>query len=177
VVGGLFSGKPNPEVRALLQELIPPEAGEVTQEAIDKASGPRGQGMLDMLGFGGYSFMDAMMGQTEIHGTRHGRRVSLYFGLSGAKPMVTTRVDTTAAPFEVSFKDKESKLASMGLPPGVLDVLMRLGPLEKGVRVYGGHDGIMIERVRSSKDAATWKGTIQWLNDLRMAESLADAFG
>jgi hypothetical protein len=178
VVGSLFSSKPNPEVQALLRVLIPPEVGEIPDEAIDQASSPRGKGMLELLGFAGYSFMDALMGQTEMSGTRHGRRVSLYFGLSGGgKPMVTTRVDVAAAPFEVSFKDKETKLASMGLPPGVLDVLMRMGPLEKGVRVYGASDAITIERKRSSKDAASWKGTIQWLKDIRLAESLADAFG
>jgi hypothetical protein len=76
----------------------------------------------------------------------------------------------------VSFKDKGAKLDSMGLPPGVLDVIRQLGPLDKGVRVEGGVAGITIDRKRSSKDAASWKGTIQWLNDVRMAESLADVF-
>jgi hypothetical protein len=174
--GGLFSGKPNPEVQALLRVLIPPEVGEFSDEAIDKASSPRGQGMLDLLGFAGYSFMDAMMGQTEIKGLRHGREVSLYFGISGGKPSVTTHVAVGAVPFEVSFKDKEAKLEGMGLPSGVLDVIRQFGPLDKGVRIEGASDGITIDRKRSSKDAASWKGTIQWLSDVRLAESLADVF-
>jgi hypothetical protein len=176
MVGKLFSGKPNPEVQALLRTLIPPEVGQVSDEAIDKASGPRGQGMLELLGFAGYSLMDAMMGQSEIRGARHGRDVALFFGMSGSKPTVTTRVTVSAPPFEVSFKDKDARLESMGLPPGVLDVIRQQGPLDKGVSVKGTSGGITVDRKRSSKDAASWKGTIQWLNDVRLAESLADVF-
>ncbi len=174
MVRNLFSSKPNPEVQALLGTLIPPEVGEVSTEAIEQASRPRGDGMLDLLGFAGFSFMDAMMGQSEISGTRHGRRVSLYFGMSGSKPAVTTRVAVMAVPFKVGFKDKN--LASKGLPAGVVEVIQQLGPLENGVQVEGGSDGITIHRKRSSKDAASWKGTIQWLEDLRLAERLADVF-
>ena len=176
MVGSLFSGKPNPEVQALLRSLIPPEVGQFSDEAIDKASSPGGKGMLELLGFAGYSFMDAMMGQTEIKGARHGRDVSVYFGMSGSKPSVTTRVAVNAMPFEVSFKDKDAKLEGMGLPPGVLDVIRQLGPLDKGVRIEGAPDGITVDRKRSPKDAASWKGTIQWLGDMRLAESLADVF-
>lgn len=174
MVGSLFSGKPNPEVQALLGELIPPEVGTASTEALAEASKPRGKGMLDLLGFAGFSFMDAMMGQSEISGTRHGRRVSLAFGMSGNKPSVLTRVDVGAVPFEVSFKDKN--LLAKGLPAGVVEVIEKFGPLEKGVTIEGSPGSITVFRKRSSKDAASWKGTIQWLNDLKLAEKVADTF-
>jgi hypothetical protein len=89
------------------------------------------------------------------------------------KPTVTTNVAAVAPMFEVSDKDKD--LASLSLPPGVAEALQGFGPLDKGVRVEGSADGITVERKRSSKDAASSKGTVQWLTDLRLAETLADA--
>jgi hypothetical protein len=55
-------------------------------------------------------------------------------------------------------------------------VINQLGPLDKGVYVEGTTNGITVNRERSSKDAASWKGTIQLLNDIRLAEILADSF-
>ena len=54
-------------------------------------------------------------------------------------------------------------------------MIRQLGPLDKGARIEGASTGI--ERTRSPKDATSQKGNIQWLNDLRLAESLADVFG
>lgn len=169
----LFSKEPNPEVRALLRVMIPPEVGDVSDEAIDKASGPRGTGMLELLGF--KSSMMAMVSQSAISTQRYGRDVSLHFGLTGmGRPTVTTHVVVPAAPFEVSHKD--ANLEALGLPSGVASALQALGPLDKGVRVTGAAGGITIERTRSSRDAATHTGNIQWLRDLQLAERLAEVF-
>jgi hypothetical protein len=174
MVRKLFSSKPDPEIMDLLRELVPPEVGQVSEEVLQKASCPRGEGMLEILGFKGWSFMDAMMGNSAMSTTRYGRQVSIQFGLTGmGKPTVNTHVAVVAAPFEVTDKDKNP--ASLSLPAGVADVFAQLGPLEKGVRVLGGADGITVDRKRSSKDAASAKGNIQWLSDLQLAERLADA--
>ena len=162
-------------MKELLRLLIPPKVGDVSNEALDEASRPRGKNMLELLGFAGFSFMDAMVGHSEISGMRYRRKVSLYFGTNRrGKPTVTTRVVVPATTFELTAKD--ANLERLGLPSGVPDVIRQLGPLDKGVRIEGTSTGINIERTRSPKDAASQKGNIQWLNDMRLAESLADVF-
>lgn len=174
MVGKLFSNKPDPDIQAALRTLIPPEVGTASEEAIAQASAPRGQGMLDLLGFTGFSMMDAMMGKSDMTATRHGRQVSMYFGTTGmGKPTVITHVTVNSPPFAVGEKEKNPDYGSM--PAGVSGVLQGFGPLDKGVSVKGDADGITIERKRSSKDAASSKGTLQWMTDLRLAESLAEA--
>lgn len=174
MVGKLFSNKPDPEITALLRELIPPEVGHASEDALHTASLPRGEGMLELLGFEGWSFKDIMMGRSAMNATRHGREVTIGFGMTGmGKPTVTTHIAVSCPPFEVSDKDKNP--AALSLPPGVAAIFSEMGTIEKGVSVTGSAEGITIERKRSSKDAASSKGNVQWLSDLRLGERLADA--
>jgi energy-converting hydrogenase Eha subunit E len=114
-------------------------------------------------------------GPSVIGGTRHGREVQIAFGMGtlGAQTVRTHVATPVQEPFEVSGDDADWQ--SRPLPSGVLAALQKFGPLDQRVRVQGGPDGITVERQRRATEAASARGTVQWLTDLRLAESLADA--
>lgn len=114
-------------------------------------------------------------GPSVIGGTRHGREVQIAFdkGTLSALTVHTHVATLVKEPFEVSGSDADWQ--SRPLPSGVLAALQKFGPLDRRVRVQGGPDGITVERQRRAAEASTARGTVQWLTDLRLAESLADA--
>jgi hypothetical protein len=173
---GLFSNKPNPEIQTLLREMIPPEVGSVTDEAIEKASSPTSREMIELLSLKTTSVGEALLGgDTGFKGIRYGREVIINFGTTAwGKLTVETYVTTPAVAFEISQKEFNRQI--MALPSGMAEVLQQYGPLDKDVTVVGAADGIAVLRKRPPKDAAPPKGTIQWLQDLRLAERLADVF-
>lgn len=182
----LFAEKTSPEITELLRQLIPPEVGTVSEEMLAAAGTAKGMGYV-------YQILNLKLPSVgkvvwtlvnEAAGTRYGRQVSVSIGMTreldpkkglfeGDKPCVITRIEGNAPDFEVTYKDKNPE--TMPLPPGVASVLIELGPLEKDIRVSGSSDGIIVFRKRSNSDVANWsKGTLQWLNDLRLAERLAN---
>ena len=105
-------------------------------------------------------------GEIEYAGSRHGRQVTIRIPADGGA--TTTTLSGSFEELKAAAKG-ERLVARPGAPMAVNAVLdpLRASSYWKGVSVYAGHEGIVVERKRA--------GGQHWMRDLWLAERLADA--